>query len=163
MTLHRCCFTGHRQLAPHTQQALHLHLDTTIAALYEMGCREFYAGGAMGFDTLAAERVLLFRQSHPDVMLILLLPCRDQCARWPQADIQRFQHVLAQCDQYRYIQEFYSPTAMRERNMALVHNSDVCVAFVTHPRSGTGQTVRAAKDAGIPILNLADHLRPEEL
>ena len=39
----------------------------------------FYgAGGALGFDTLAAQTVLDMKKEYPQLRLILVLPCEDQ-------------------------------------------------------------------------------------
>ena len=43
---------------------------------------------------------------------------------------------------------------MKRRNERLVELADYCICYCTNPRSGTGQTVRMAKDKGIDIINL---------
>ena len=158
MTLRRCCFTGHRQIVPEDVEPLIHQLDAVLTALYSMGCRDFYAGGAMGFDTLAAERTIAFRNAHPDLRLILMLPCRDQCRGWPTQDRARFSEILHACDVYRYVSERYDSRAMYRRNMALVEVSDVCVTYVRRAASGAGQTMRAAQRAGRTVINLADRM-----
>ncbi|MBQ8858817.1 MAG: DUF1273 family protein [Clostridia bacterium] len=154
--MHSCCFTGHRhiplaELAPLTAQ-----LDVALAEAYAAGCRAFYAGGAMGFDNLAAARTLLLREAHPDVTLHLLLPCRDQTRGWPREEAARLDELRARCDGYRYVNEAYSSTAMYERNMALVASAEHCIAYLRRYASGTGQTYRAAARAGLTLINLAD-------
>ena len=156
MNIRSCCFTGHRQIPLPELSPLTAQLDGTIKGLYRDGCRVFYAGGAMGFDTVAASRVLLFRARHPDVYLYLLLPCRDQTKGWPEAEAARFEEILSRSDGFRYVQEEYAPAAMTARNRALVAAADVCVAYMRRERSGTGQTVRYAKEKGMPVLNLSD-------
>ena len=81
-----CCFTGHRVIAPEVRDQLTAILDRRLQALYDVGFVEFRAGGALGFDTLAAERVLLLRERHPDCRLVLMLPCRDQSKYWSEAE-----------------------------------------------------------------------------
>jgi uncharacterized phage-like protein YoqJ len=138
------------------------HLDTTLEALVQSGCLRFYAGGAMGFDALAAERTLLLRERFPAVRLHLLLPCRDQAKGWPPAEQEQYERILSASDSYRYISERYSASAMTKRNRALVAAADVCVAFLLRATSGTGQTVREASRLGLPVINLADRL-PDSL
>ena len=154
--INSCCFTGHRQiplaeLAPLTQ-----HLDDVLSALYRDGCRDFYAGGALGFDTLAASRVLLLRREHPDARLHLLLPCRDQAKDWPPPEAARFEEILSRADTFRYVREEYAASAMADRNRELVEEGDICVAYVRRRGSGSGQTARLAHDKGITVINLAD-------
>ena len=153
-----CCFTGHRKIEPPLLLPLTAHLDAALEALVQAGCLHFYAGGAMGFDTLAAERTLALRERFPAVQLHLLLPCRDQTRGWPPAAQERYGQILAAANSYRYIGERYSAAAMTQRNLALVEAADICVAFLLRASSGTGQTARAASRAGLTVINLADRL-----
>jgi uncharacterized phage-like protein YoqJ len=153
-----CCFTGHRHIDPALLPHLTAHIDASLRALVQMGCLHFYAGGALGFDTLAAERTLALRQENPQIKLHLLLPCPDQCRGWSREEIDRYESVLSRADSYRYIGNVYSAAAMTKRNRALVANADVCIAFLQKEASGTGQTVRAARQAGLTVINLADRM-----
>ena len=156
MEIKRCCFTGHRRILPAHMAALPAHLDAAIDAMHKLGCRDYYTGGAIGFDTLAAERVILYRKTHPEVRLILMLPCRDQCSGWPAEDVAAYTRIMGECDLYRYVSEEYDDRAMYRRNMELVGVSDACIAYVTRAASGSGQTLRAAERAGLTVLNLAE-------
>ena len=51
----------------------------------------------------------------------------------------------------------YTKDCMRLRNKRLVELADCCVCFCGEPegRSGTAQTVRMARQKGIPVINLA--------
>lgn len=158
VTMEHCCFTGHRSIPAQELPALTAHVDEVIRTLYGVGCRRYYTGGAMGFDTLAASRVLLLRKERPDARLYLLLPCRDQHHAWPMADRDRYEEILRQCDGFHYIAETYSSHVMAARNMELIAHADVLVAYARRQASGTGQTVRAAEREGIPVLNLADRI-----
>lgn len=52
------CFTGHRELPADNLPEISKHLEDTLVTLIEQGYRYFGAGGALGFDTLAAQAVL---------------------------------------------------------------------------------------------------------
>ncbi len=151
-----CCFTGHRNLPCEHTARIARELDAAIAALYGKGCRDFYAGGALGFDTLAAERTVAFRARHPGVHLYLILPCRDQSYGWSEEDLRRYRALITASDGYRYVRDAYDKNVMRDRNQALVDESDACIAYVTRPASGAGQTLRMAERAGHLVLNLAE-------
>ena len=56
-----CSFSGHRAIPPGAEPQLRLLLRRRIAALASEGCTGFLCGGAVGFDTLAAEEVLAER------------------------------------------------------------------------------------------------------
>ena len=45
------------------------------------------AGGALGFDTLAAQTVLEMKKEYPQLRLILVLPCENQTRGWHSEDI----------------------------------------------------------------------------
>ena len=49
------CFTGHRELPTDDLPEISKRLEDTLATLIEQGYRYFGAGGALGFDTLAAQ------------------------------------------------------------------------------------------------------------
>lgn len=75
--LHTCCFTGHRDIPPEILPALAAKVEAEVLELIADGIRYFYAGGALGFDTLAAETVLRLRDQFPQIRLILALPCHE--------------------------------------------------------------------------------------
>ena len=77
-----CCFTGHRQIPPEERAEITSRLERVITSLYQKGIRYYGAGGALGFDTLAAQTVIRLRESCPGMKLILVLPCLTQARGW---------------------------------------------------------------------------------
>ena len=124
--LHTCCFTGHRDIPPEILPALARKLETTVHDLIADGIRYFYAGGALGFDTLAAETVLRLRDQAPQIRLILALPCREQTRGWPAMSVNRF----------------------------MVDHSAVCVAYCTRATGGSAYTLQYARKARLRIILL---------
>ena len=59
--MENCAFSGHRDISPEKVLPLVELLKRSIAYAYEQGCRSFFCGGAVGFDTYAAKEVILFR------------------------------------------------------------------------------------------------------
>lgn len=149
-----CSFTGHRRILPTHQRALTDLLDRAIAYAYSEGCRTFYSGGAVGFDTLAAQRVRLFRESHPDVRLVMLLPCVGQQEHWSWGQKLSYEHLLCSADEIVFISEEYTPDCMRKRNVALVEHADMMIAYCGRMRSGSSQTLAMASKKGIATYNL---------
>ncbi|MBO5842697.1 MAG: DUF1273 family protein, partial [Clostridia bacterium] len=80
------CFTGHRQIQAAHMMALPALLKAEIAKQAEAGAVCFRAGGAIGFDTLAALCVIEQKKQYPHIRLELILPCRDQDVAWSEAD-----------------------------------------------------------------------------
>ena len=149
-----CCFTGHRiiKITPDLIQ----RLKDTIEDMIRKGVTDFYNGGACGWDLLCAEKVIDLRKEYPDIKLHLLLPCPpyEQSMRWNKAQIERYNNVLQAADSVTVISEHYSNDCMKRRNKRLVELSDCCICYCRNFRSGTGQTIRFAKEKGIDIINL---------
>ena len=97
-----CCFTGHRVIPARSLPALAKELEQTLRRLIGAGVRYFGAGGALGFDTLAAETVLRLKGEYPGIRLILVLPCRDQTRGWREADVRRYRDILRRADKVVY-------------------------------------------------------------
>ncbi len=151
-----CCFTGHRVIPRTTYPALSRELEAVVRRLIEEGVRFFGAGGALGFDTLAAETVLRLRKSYPQIRLILVLPCRDQTRGWRQEDVVRYEAIKARADKVVYIGEQYTPGCMHRRNRHLVEHSAVCVAYCTRSTGGSAYTVSYARRHGLRVLLLGE-------
>ena len=151
-----CCFTGHRKIPEDERFLLRPRLQKTIQGLLNRDITTFYCGGALGFDTLAAQAVLKARRFHPQVKLILALPCRDQAEHWREADRLLYESVKRRADDVVYLSERYTRSCMFERNRYMVDHSDVCVCYCTSDQGGTAYTVQYARCRGVPVINLAE-------
>lgn len=149
-----CCFTGHRQISYDELDRLEIDLPAEIRSLYDEGYTVFYAGGALGFDTLAALAVLNLKQSYDDVELRLLLPGKGQENRWNLRQKRIYREILEQADSVEYLCDELTPAAMHIRNRELVNRSQKCVSYHINDSSGTAYTVNYAKEKGIEVKNL---------
>ncbi len=150
-----CCFTGHRELPPEEQAEIASRLECVISAQYQKGIRYYGAGGALGFDALAARTVIRLRESYPDMKLILVLPCLTQTRGWRPEDVAEYERIKAQADKVVYMAQQYTPGCMHKRNRHLVDHSGVCVCYLTKESGGTAYTVNYAKRHGVEIINIA--------
>lgn len=150
------CFTGHRQIDRAHMLALPALLKAEIAKQAEAGVVHFRAGGAVGFDTLAALCVLEQKKLYPHIKLDLILPCRDQDAAFGEGDRQAYRFVLASADSVSYVFDRYCEGCMLERDRRLVQGSDVCIAFLTKNKGGTAYTAAYALKNGLDFVNLFD-------
>ncbi len=157
-----CAFTGHRQINPKHEKKLPDYILRSIAYAYSKGCKRFLAGGAIGFDTVVAKEVLKFRISHPDIALVLVLPCENQSEKWSRAQKEVYGYILSRADEIIYISGEYTPDCMRERNRYLAEHSDILISYVLRSNSGAAQTVRMAKGKSKEIYNLYSALEKEE-
>ena len=149
-------FTGHRKIAEDRKKDMIADLYSTVCRFILAGYDHFICGGAVGFDTYAAECVLSFRERFPNVKLILALPCRDQTMKWSDlASLEKYKEILGKADDVKYMQTFYTDGCMHERNRWMADNSSVCIAFMTAKRGGTAYTYNYSLKNGLKVINLA--------
>ena len=152
------CFTGHRDISENPKrlsERLYAVLDKLIS---EDNLTDFYAGGANGFDTIAALNVLKLRSKYPDIKLHLVLPCSnaEQTKNWSPTQKYDFKCILGRADSIEYTSEHYFKGCMGKRNARLVENaSDYCICYLDiNHKSGTAQTVEMSKEKGLKVINL---------
>lgn len=151
-----CCFTGHRTIPDGRAAELRERLINGVQYVYTTyGITDFYTGGALGFDTLAAEAVVACRQLYPEIRLILAIPCRDQANRWSAADIAKYEGIKRKADHVVYLSEQYSRDCMMIRNRFMVDHSRVCICYLTKKTGGTAYTINYARHTELRIFNLA--------
>lgn len=150
-----CCFTGHRMIPLEERGELNRKLEETITHLYQRDICYFKAGGALGFDTLAAQAVLRLREKRPGIKLTLVLPCLSQTKGWRPEDVAEYERIKSQADKVVYTSREYMRGCMHKRNRYLADHSGVCVCYLTKDSGGTAYTVRYAKSHGLEIINLA--------
>ena len=150
------CFTGHRDIPAEVASRLPPLLEQVITELCGRGAVTFRAGGAMGFDTVAALKVLDMKERYPRIRLELILPCRDQTAGWDEISRKTYQYIMANADAHRFMFDRYVDGCMLARDRELVRGSDVCVAYCARSRGGTAYTCAQALKAGLELINLND-------
>lgn len=125
-------------------------LTEKLKKLMIQGTTHFIVGGAVGFDTIAAQKILDLRNDYNKIKLILAIPCEDQSSKWSDED-----KVI-------YISKKYEKDCMLKRNRYMVSNSDcVIVAWNGRKRGGTYYTLNYAKKLGKEIILL--NFRSENL
>ena len=146
-----CMFTGHRQIPANDIVRLPQKLDTLLESLIQDGFADFRCGGAMGFDTIAALKVIEKKQKYPYIKLHLCLPCRDQAKNWSESARRAYDMVLQAADSISYESEIYRSGCMHARNRRMVDGSDLCVTYCTSSQGGTAYTVLYARQHGVKI------------
>ena len=148
------CFTGHRKIPPEDLPMVKKRLREVLIQCIENGFRYFGAGGALGFDTLAALTVLELKSDYPEIKLILVLPCKDQTRGWKEADIQKYEWIKSKADKVVYTSEHYYNGCMQKRNRHLVDHSSLCICYYTGQKGGTEYTVNYAIKNKLKVLNI---------
>ena len=151
-----CCFTGHRVLPADQTELLEKLIQQILVLREKKGVTRFVAGGALGFDTLAAKAVLHLRKEDPSLTLHLVLPCKDQASRWNVKAVTEYQRILSQADSVTCLYDSYRPGCMQERNRRMADESGYCIAYLIKNSGGTKYTVVYCRKTGVEVLNLGE-------
>ena len=74
-----------------------------VTLLVSKGFKYFGTGGALWFDTIAAQAVLSVKETYPEVKLILVLPCENQTKYWKQQDIDVYNDIKSRADKVKVL------------------------------------------------------------
>lgn len=149
------CFTGHRLIPKEQYEVVVRRLTKVIVRLIQKGYRFFGTGGALGFDAIAAEIVLMLKKQYPFIYLILVIPCLNQEKYWKSDDQEIYKSIRAHADKIVYTSQEYTRGCMHKRNRHLVDHSGICVCYMTNSVGGTAYTVNYARTRGLTIINIA--------
>ncbi len=150
------CFTGHRAMIEDELNSAAALVSEQIKKLYEKGIKNYYAGGALGFDFAAAVTVLNMKRLYPDITLNLALPCPEYQSKWTRSQIELFERVRARADSEVYVSKSYHRGCMHMRNKYMVDRSVFCIAYLREKTGGTYNTVTYALKKGLEVINLTD-------
>ena len=92
MIQYTCCFSGHRSIEEIHLKSLKDNLQNEIISLIQQKMQYFICGGALGFDTLAAQTVIALKKLYSHIHLTLMLPCRDQDKYWKTPQKKQKEH-----------------------------------------------------------------------
>lgn len=155
-----CCFTGHRSLPETAAWSLGGLIHDEVALLYGSGFDTFLAGGALGFDTIAARELLRMKLSpgFSGLKLVLVLPYLGQESGWPPMDQALYEHIKRKADEVIYTGDVFAKGLLLHRDRYMVDHSAHCIAYLKpgRVRGGTAYTVRYARQEGLGVTNLAD-------
>ncbi len=150
-----CCFTGHRDVI--LTDKLKNTLSTTISDLIRNGTTDFFAGGAIGWDTICETEILRQKIIYPQIKLHLILPCPadEQTLYWNSKTKKIYADIICSADYVEICSEHYCKSCMMKRNQKLVDYADCCVCYYGGNKfGGTFQTLNMARKKEISIINL---------
>lgn len=113
------------------------------------------SGGALGIDQFWIEVGLFL-----ELPVIAALPFKGYDARWPEPSRKKYEELLAQCHEVRYIGTEYKPEVYQKRNEFLVDNSDVLVAY--YDGSSDGGT-KSCIDYAISRSRIINEFNPNDI
>ena len=149
-----CCFTGHRPnkfLWGYNEDhpdclEYKRKLKDIIVSLYNEGINWFIVGGAVGFDTWAAESIIDLKKEHKDIILEVAIPCRTQDSLWPKKSKERYKNIIDNSQTLTIISHEYTNFCMQQRNDYMLKKSSVVVAgYMEGVKGGTYSTIKKAR------------------
>ena len=140
--LKACAFTGHRTLYEGFSPR---KLKAEIKKLILMGVDTFYNGMAMGFDLLAAEKVLELKKKFPFINLVLCIPCFGQEKQFPEKDKKRYAEIYKKADEKVLLSNHYYNGCMQVRNRYMAERADILVAYCVQEQGGAAYMVKYFK------------------
>lgn len=140
-----CCFTGHRSPISTTDEVKERVRAEAENLINNSGVKVFLCGGALGFDTVAALEILRLKSAYPFIKLVLILPCKNQSAKWTKTERAQYDDILNRADLAYFLSEDYYDGCMLARNDYMVEHSNYCICFLRNLIGGTYYTVSRAK------------------
>ena len=120
-------------------------LEKEIVRNYELGARYFLSGMADGVDIYAAEAVLRLSYRYKDMKLVAVFPFGSGESLRKRRCARRAYRVIS-------LNESYCTGCFMQRNRFLVeHSSRLIAGFSGDAVSGTGATIRMAREAGVGL------------
>lgn len=149
-------FTGHRKLlgSYRVPEPVQLAIQEITKLARGWGFDEFRCGMAVGVDMYCASTVI-----DLEYPLHAYLPFKGYENKWPKAQQNTLQALLAKATKVKYVSEppFYS-WKMILRDKVMVQDTGLVVAvWDGREEGGTYQTLKYAKDMGTPVW----HIQPD--
>lgn len=126
-------------------------LKTIFEGAIKYGLKNFLTGMAEGFDMIGTEILLDLQKKHKEIKVIAIIPCKGQELKWKPEQQKRYHKILKQCDEIIVLTDTYTQTCMNDRNKYMVEHSSVVIACFNGIPSGTGNTIRFAKEKGCNV------------
>ena len=145
-----CAFTGHRKLSADFDGK---KLELIIKKLIVGGYDTFLVGMAVGFDTECFKMLERFRKTER-IKIIACIPCERQDVNFSPEQKAEYRKMLDSADEKVYVSKEYTNTCMFKRNIFMVDNASVLVAYLNSERGGTFHTVNYAKRNGVKVITV---------
>ena len=139
--LKTCAITGHRNV---NEDLDVIELREVFISLIKKGTDTFLIGMAVGFDTLCF-KVLEKLKEDFQIKLVACVPCINQDRNFTPLQKKVYRDMLKKADVTFYVSTDYTPYCMQKRNMFMVDNSSVLLAYLRDNKGGTFNTVKYAE------------------
>ena len=148
-----CCLTGHRRLPQNQMEGITEALKTAAEKLIAEGVKCFRVGGAVGFDTLAAQVLFALRERHPEIRVVLYYPFDGFTDGWSAEQTEVYQRLLPLYDDVICVcrRPKRPAYAYLKRDRWMVEGAGYVIAYCTKKTGGTAYTVRHAEKSGCKV------------
>ncbi len=145
-----CAVTGHRDLS--------LGIDVNLAenvlrSAVACGYDTFMVGMALGFDFLCFKILEKIRREKP-IKIIACVPCRGQANKFSEPQKDEYLRMLSASDETVVLSEEYTKFCMQKRNIYMVDNSSLVIAYLKKNKGGTFNTVKYAESKGVTVIKV---------
>lgn len=148
-----CCFTGHRVVPQEKREEIREATRKQTEKLILRGVKCFRVGGAVGYDTLAAQVLFELREKSPEIQVELYYPYEGFNSSWNEAEIEEYKRLWPCYDRRICVCEtkVRPAYAYLKRDRAMVDGAEYVIAYCTKKRGGTVYTVRYAERYGCEV------------
>jgi len=158
MCANACCFTGHRTIPKDKFDSIAIKTEIKIRELISaFGVCDFYVGGALGYDTLAAQILFRLRGTEfPHIKVILIYPFEGFTDGWTNEQKMIYTQMFDAFDDHICASPAPGAASYLARDRQLAERSMFCICCCARKTGGTAYTVRYAKKKGLQIYNILD-------
>lgn len=148
-----CCFTGHRPdklnlSESECKEKLKIYIEKAI----NDGFKTFISGMAKGIDVWAGEVVLELKKTYPDISLFLAYPFNGFNKGTTYKEKALIDYLKKSSSGKKVLQPSYSKSSFQKRNMWMVDNSSLVLAFYNGTPGGTLNTINYAKKQNTEVI-----------
>ena len=160
-----CFISGHRDLPPELVHDIIRFTGEQILRVTERGVRNYYAGGAVGFDMIASLLILkVKRDYYRHIKLHIILPCPSYGHRQWSTESERdhYMNIINNADSVQTTASNFYNGVFLARNRQLVDcGSDIGIVYAEpgHTTGGTYSTIKYAQSIGTEIINICEVIR----
>jgi Protein of unknown function (DUF1273). len=158
-----CFFSGHRELPDENLEAIYnLTRKQITEAIEKYDIKDFYAGGAVGYDMIASILVLSVKYNlYNHINLNLILPTPDYGSRYWKTPREReyYRIILKSVNRIETISPHPYTGINFVRNKRLIEcGCDLGIVYAEpdHKSGGTQSTINLAVREGVRVVNIYD-------
>lgn len=145
-----CAVTGHRDLSLGIDVEL---TEKVLLSATECGYDTFMVGMALGFDFLCFRILEKIRREKP-IRIIACVPCRGQADKFSEPQKDEYLRMISVSDETVVLSEEYTRFCMQKRNIYMVDNSSLIIAYLKKDKGGAFNTVKYAESKGVTVIKV---------